>query len=424
MADFAEFPSPAYWNDPDVRGPGSDTWPLNMVNGYTARDHWRFGFSIHLQKGDPTEWTIKLPREEKIIGLTVHTNQIYHKITRLKLIFDGRENDAVVLDIEPREGPQIFNFEPRPATEVTYDILDWTEDGRSDVIGIDDMQLRVQRPDGFERRVIPMLNIGGLVKYPRGNGGLILNQYRIIDQEQNPVNKEKKQTVIATILRNLGAPFSGARAVIAGAGLQYDPISLEDYANVYLTREQGWPDRHFDLAALPLGKREFQNVPYDIRDFTTSPLESGVTLQHGRLKTNAESKKVQIAVGRKADALFILHTFHETRRYRRQRGDPAHPVVFEYVVKYADGTQHVVPIRLKSGVEHYVQGEHRALPNAAVAWQAESGKDHKVGVYQYQWNNPAPDKTIASVVLRYNKDRGSKLGAPVLLGLTAANHAE
>jgi beta-galactosidase len=393
-----------------------------MVNGFTAQDHWRLGFSIHLHQGDPTEWTIELPREEKVIGLTVATNQIYHKITRLKLIFDGREDDAVILEIEPREGPQTFNFDPRPATEVTYQILDWTEDGRSDVIGIDDMQLRVQRPQGFERRVIPMLNIGGLVKYPRGDGGLILNQYRIMEQESNPLNKEKKQTVIATILRNLGAPFSGAKAVVAGAGLAYDPLSLEDHANVYLTTDQGWPDRRHDLSALPIGRQSFRSVPYEIRDFTTSPLESGVTLRHNRLDTNAQEESVSIAVGAKADALFFLHTFHQTRSWRPGR-QPEPPIVFEYLVRYADGSEQVVPVRLKRGVEHYIQDEHRALPNAAVAWQADSG-DQKAGVYQYQWNNPNPDRTIESVTLRYGSEHGSNYGAPVLLGLTAASRIE
>jgi beta-galactosidase len=286
------------------------------------------------------------------------------------------------------------------------------------------MQLRVQRPDGFEQRVIPMLNIGGLVKYPRGDGGLILNQYRIMRQESNPLNQEKKQTVVATILRNLGAPFSGAKAVIAGSGLQYTPISLESYANVYLTADQGWPDKKHDLSALPIGKQTFRNVPYQIRDFSTSPLESGVTLAHDRLKSNAQQEQVTIAVDQQADALFFLHTFLQSRTWRPGRREPEPPVVFEYVVHYADGTQQVVPVQLQRGVENFVQDEPEALPDAAVAWRATSADDKNVAVYQYQWNNPKPDKTIQSVTLRYNQDDGPTYGAPLLLGLTVANRIE
>ena len=269
-----------------------------------------------------------------------------------------------------------------------------------------------------------MLNIGGLVKYPRGNGGLMLNQYRIMAHESNPLNREKKRTVIATILRNLGAPFSGAKMVIAGSGLQYTPISLESYANVFLTSEQGWPDRKHDLSALPLGRQTFRSVPYEIRDFTTSPLESGVTLAHDRLKSNAQKEKVTIEIGRQADALFFLHTFHQRRTWRPGRREPEPPVVFEYVVHYASGGQQVVPIRLQRGVENFVQEQPEPLPNAAVAWQTSSADEKKVAVYQYQWNNPRPDQTIQSVVLRYSDEHGSAYGAPVLLGLTAANRMQ
>ena len=64
IAPFAKFPSPAHWNDPNTTGPGTDTWPLNMVNGYGADTHWRMVFSIHLNNDDPTEWMMELPREE------------------------------------------------------------------------------------------------------------------------------------------------------------------------------------------------------------------------------------------------------------------------------------------------------------------------------------------------------------------------
>ena len=94
-----------------------------------------------------------------------------------------------------------------------------------------------------------MLNLGGLIKYPRGEGGIIVSQYNLIEQEANPVNYDKKKNVLATILRNLGASFGGKSAAIAGYNLNYAPISLENFANLYLTKAQGWPDRNGDLAA-------------------------------------------------------------------------------------------------------------------------------------------------------------------------------
>ena len=37
----------------------------------------------------------------------------------------------------------------------------------------------------------------------------MLNQVRVREAEANPVNAEKKQTIVATLLRNLGAVFAG-----------------------------------------------------------------------------------------------------------------------------------------------------------------------------------------------------------------------
>ena len=86
------------------------------------------------------------------------------------------------------------------------------------------------------------------------------------------------------------------------------------------------------------------------------------------------------------------------------------------------GEEARVPSNIQTGAEigQYQPFEPEALPDAAVAWHPSSADDKNVAVYQYQWNNPSPDKTIQSVTLRYNKDEGPTYGAPVLLGLTAA----
>jgi hypothetical protein len=55
--------------------------------------------------------------------------------------------------------------------------------------------------------VVPLLNIGALVKYPRGTGGLVLNQLRITDGEARAANAAKKRAIVAALLRNMGAVF-------------------------------------------------------------------------------------------------------------------------------------------------------------------------------------------------------------------------
>ena len=51
-----------------------------------------------------------------------------------------------------------------------------------------------------------MLNVGGLVEYPCGPGGIVLANLLFKDTEEVPANALKKRSVLASILRNLGAP--------------------------------------------------------------------------------------------------------------------------------------------------------------------------------------------------------------------------
>jgi len=423
IAPFSEFPGPEYWNDPDTKGPGTDTWPRNMVNGFLADIHWRVIFSIHLQKGDPTAWTVKFPREEEVTGITIAPNTIYHRITALKLTFNGDASTAKEFELDQDSEQIEVQFDPVKATEMEIELTDWDESGRNDVIGVDNLWIKVKRPDDWAERVKPMLNIGGLVKYPRGNGGILLSQYALRDNESNPLNLQKKRTVLATLLRNLGGIFSKGGTVVPGSNLEYTTISLEDYCNLYLTSNAGWPNKKVDLGAFPLGRQTFDGVPFDIRDFETSPLENAVTLANNRPKTPVDEKAVKgMKVGRKAEALFFLHTFLQGRNWKPSNREPEPPALFQYTVHYDDDTTEVVPVVLNSGVTDWLlEAEPRSLRDAAVAWTAkvEDPKTENAVVYQMQWTNPNPEKTITSVDLTY-AEKGQQFGAPVLLGLTSA----
>ncbi|MGF1483253.1 MAG: glycoside hydrolase family 2 TIM barrel-domain containing protein [Opitutales bacterium] len=422
IAPFSEFPSPAYWNDPGTTGPRTDTWPLNMVNGFLADAHWRLIFSIHLNKDDPTSWTIDFPRVETVTGLAIAPNAIYHRVTDIALTFDDDPESKQVFALDPNSQKIEVEVDPVQTRRMTIELTDWDESGRSDVIGVDNLWVRVQRPDDFAQRVRPMLNIGGLVKYPRGNGGLLLNQYKIAESEANPVNAAKKKTVTAMLLRNLGAVFAGGETIVAGQNLRYGPISLENYCNLYLTQENGWPVREHDLSALPIGDQTFAGVRYAIRDFKTSPLENAVSLQAQRLNSRVETKSVEgMRIGTSADALFFLHTFMQTREWNPRNPNAAPPTVFEYQVNYADGYSEVIAVDLGIGVTDWLIDEPKGLRDAAVAWTAKPAPsaEQNAIVYQMQWTNPRPDKVIASVDLRYG-EAGDRYGAPVLLGITAA----
>jgi beta-galactosidase len=419
IAPFSTFPGPEYWNDPGTKGPGDDTWPLNMVNGYLSDTHWRLIFSIHLMRGDPAKWDIEFPREEEVTTFSIAPNSTYHEITRIRLTFDGKADSAQEFDLSGSDR-QDLAVTPVKAKKMNMEILKWNPKGSVDVIGVDNLWIRVKRPEGFSDRVKPLLNIGGLVKYPRGKGGILLNQYNIIDNEQNPANAQKKQIVTATLLRNLGASFAGGKTIVAGQGLNYAPVNLDNFCNLYLRSDRGFPVGNNDLSGLPVGRQKFAGVDYQIRDFATSPLESGIILHRDNYKVENRKDEVKgIAVGRKAEALFFLHTLLPGDNWQPRNDQDQEPIVFKYVVRYEDGSTAELPVQLGLAIAPWLQDKPRALRDAALAWQT-AGKDGKqIVVYQLQWTNPRPDKSVKEIDIVYGPEK-AKWGAPVILGISTA----
>lgn len=420
IAPFATFPTPAELGDSNTKGPGTDRWPLNMVNGYTTASHWRMAYTIWVGESGPKPIRLTLPREEVVTGLSIIPTRIYNAITKLRLVFNDDPSNAQEMEIGPGESITV-DLIPRAAKSVTFEILDWSSDNDMSLVGIDNFSLHVQRPDDFDDKVRPMLNIGGLIEYPRNEGGILLSQYVFRPSEANPVNAEKKKTLLSTLLKNLGVNLGGAKTAVAGFNLRYTPLALDGATNLYLSREQGWSAADGDLSALPKGRTTFADVRYLITDFTTSPLESAVTLQHPRLKSNADAETVTgIPVNAEVDTLFFLHSFLETRKWTPRRETDEPPVLFQYTVHYEDGSETPVIITLHDGVGNWLQpAESHSLPNAEIAWRGPDIKGKTPTLYQYQWNNPFPAKKVASVDLGY-AEKGKDWGAPVLLGLTVA----
>lgn len=429
IAPFCEIPGPEHWNEPGEK-PGFDHWPRNMVNGFTSADSWKYCFSILLFKGETTKWTMTLPRPEEIEEFSVAFNAIYHKVTKFSLVFDGDEAHPEVFDAQPGGERQDFALKtPRKAKSITISLLQWEKSGKNDVVGVDNLWIRVRRSPEFRQRVKPLLNIGALVKYPMGEGGIVLNNLRVMERESVPANAQKKAAIVSTILRNLGAVFGGGREVVAGAGMTYEPVPLDDSCNQFLTADRGWWEKPRDLSHFPVGENRFAGVTYRVRDFRTSPLASCVMLAGPGVNGPRPPREVTgIKVGKKADALFFLHTYKRTGEWRpRGRGDQTPPAIFRYVVHYADGQTADVPVLYGEGAENWIQKEPAGLKSASLAWAAPFPNDtsgDQAVVYQMQWNNPRPDVEIASVDLGYDPAVGSRYGVPALLGLSVGRVAK
>ena len=289
----------------------------------------------------------------------------------------------------------------------------------TDITGLDNIALIAKRPADFYKKVKPLVNVGAFVAYPRGAGGILLCNLKFQESEAVPENGAKKRTILATLLRNLQAPFSGGKTMIAGGRLAYQPVDIGKFANQYRD-DRGWfGDKATTFAALPTGKQTFGNVAYQIYDFATSPVPTAIMLGGLSVPGNLKEEVRGIPVGRKADALFFLHTarIDQPLSEQEQREKKRYEML-KYIVHYADGQTVEVPIYEDVDIANYRQKTPRALPNAQIAWtrKFDTGDESAVA-YSKQWNNPRPNVEISSVDMAYGKDRR---GVPALLALTAA----
>ena len=401
-----------------------------ITNNYTMADgFWPLIINLPaLPDGKPVQVPMTLPRPEKITQFTWVSDNNYQGTTKVSLLFDGK--DKAAFGTQPNgEFQTLAVTPPRTAQHLTLTVDDGMHDpahqsNGKDLIGIDNIYLKAYRSPDFYRKVKPMLNIGAFVEYPKGPGGIVLCNVKFKDTEGNPQNSVKKQTILATLLRNLNAPFSGGKTIIAGANnLTYTPLDLSKQANQYVT-ERGWyGDKQFTFADLPRGRQSLAGVTYSIYNFITSPVPSAVMLGGADIPGNLPDHVDGIPVGLKADALFFLQAARIDQR--RNADEVKQNKVYEmadYAVHYADGQIIKVPVYAEINVDDYKQKMPAILPGAQTAWVKPcSGTDRSVVAYSMQWNNPRPNVVIQSIDLTYGPD---KRGVPSLLAVTAATAAK
>jgi beta-galactosidase len=243
---------------------------------------------------------------------------------------------------------------------------------------------------------------------------------RFKDSEEVPGNALKKRSVLASILRNLGAPFGGGKTVIAGARLTCTPIDLSKHANQYRT-ERGWfGDARWTLKDLPVGEQKLAGVSYSIYDFPTSPVPTCIMLAGPNVPGQLPAEVKGIAVNRKADALFFLHTarIHQ-RRNEKEKKEGEQLEIVRYVVHYADGQEAVLPIYAEADIDDFRVKQPEPLPGAQLAWtRPYEGTEFHAAVYAKQWTNPRPDVEIRSLDVVQG---ASPRGTAALLAVTAAS---
>lgn len=387
-----------------------------LVNGMVSADAWKYIVNLPV---DQCVFKLAWPKPQTFESMTWVGNTLYWPATQAEFIFD--QGSPLLLDLAPHQDPQDLEFvPPQTARQLVFRITRFNEiPGKNAVSGLDNLSLYARRPAEFLDSVKPLVNIGGLMFYQRGQGGLLLCNLLFKESEAVPENALKKRTILSTMLRNLKAPFGGQRSIIAGARHRYAPVDISRHATAY-RNERGWfGDPRFTFAALPSGRQTFAGVPFQIFEFETSPVPTVILLHGPGLPGNLPKEVRGLPLAGKADALFFLHTMkldrplspEDLRKNKRYE-------TLRYQVTYADGRTEIIPIFAEIDIHHYRQKSPAAIPGAQIGWTRpyENSEDSAVA-YVKQWNNPHPGLELKSLDILPGS---SSRGAPALLAVTVA----
>ncbi|MDH7570675.1 MAG: hypothetical protein QHJ73_13920, partial [Armatimonadota bacterium] len=419
-----------------------DKDPYNFVNGMLNSDFWRYIRQIWVPESgaEPLEFGFRRPETIRQINLWNNTN--YLTIRNLDIVFDGDTRNPVRTVLPPHGGVHEVKLDPprRVERSITLYIRDYrgiprVRDGQPlRLVGLDNVQFLRVPPEGYGTRVQPLDNIGGLVAYPRGKGGMLLNQVKLMDQEAVPANAGRKIRLVATLLQNMGAAMRSSSAVLVpGLNVQFTPLDLTRFCNRYLQSREGqaawFGDRNRDLRHFTVGQQFLADVLYHVSDYATAPVPQVLMLGGPDASSDFRdlpAKVEGIPVNRKADALFFLHAArvrNPVRDDERRRRGFALPEVLKYVVHYADGSAAEIPVVLEENIEHWLQKEPRPLPGARVAWSvpfpgAAPDAERPV-LYSMGWNNPRPETPITTIDVVLGRD--GRRATPAVLAVSVGS---
>ncbi len=426
-------------DDPFVYEPTyDDSDPYNFVNGMLGSDFWRYIQQIWWDdpEVEPLDLTFRLRRPETIDQVSIWNNTNYSTIEDIELIFDGDEDAAVPATLP--DAPERTDLDlPQPVrAEETITIrlltrrVRGTHANREHLVGIDNVEFR--RAEAPESETLD--NVGGLVAFPRGEGGLFVNQIKFMEDEPNPPNAADKVRLTSMLLQNMGVG-TGEDVPIAGQNVRFSTVDLMPYGNHHIAASSWTTGRTVwfgedgrDLRRLRSGEQTLADVTYYITDFHTAPVNEAVVLADGvpglpsalqELPASFGSIRVEDTV----DVVYLLHTAHVTRpltdaERRAAKMPQDFPTVAYVRLNYADGESRMVPVRLEREVTHWLQDEPALLPGASLAWThryQDADNEHAV-LYSMAVRNPRTDVEVRS--LEFKLPEEERRAAYAVVGLT------
>jgi hypothetical protein len=175
----------------------------------------------------------------------------------------------------------------------------------------------------------------------------------------------------------------------------------------------------FDLDPLKPGVQSMNGVPFAIADEARTGGNSVIMLRSDeQFKNSAGRERHHSRLARKARNLFFLQTSPmPTARRARRRGSMRFR--YEGHSKLIPGSNFapftaIVPVQQEVDVADWLG---RPLVPAPGRYKHVEGN---MNLYMQRWDNPRPDTTIESIVIRSRQAKE----VPIVLGITLANEAQ
>lgn len=152
--------------------------------------------------------------------------------------------------------------------------------------------------------------------------------------------------------------------------------------------KDGWTDEGAadSLHGTPWGWTNCNGVPMDFIRYDQNDYKDVVVLSSGRVR-NVPDKVIGVTVQKKAGAVYFLHATAWP-----QAGKEA----FAYKVNYADGTAAVLPVVCGKNIgdwRHVASSPAMAAAGCVRGWTDDGGR----GLYLWRWENPNPEKLVATI---------------------------
>jgi hypothetical protein len=149
----------------------------------------------------------------------------------------------------------------------------------------------------------------------------------------------------------------------------------------------GWDDGgpENDMRTFQTGRQYLNGVPYQIIEPAANDGKACIVLSGGTFAW-APDGAFGIPVAQLAKAFYFLHAYG----YGKEGETCA-----KYVVHYEDGSQMNIPLVCGKNISTWWGGTN--LESAEVAWSGKNPSAGTISVYSYRWQNPHPEKKVATI---------------------------